>query len=245
MPAWLARGAAGLVLSTALTTAAQTPPNRVTDTMRRQELEEVIARLDRQPPPLAAQTTSALLAAPAEDVVPLLRKRLRETDRCRGLALVAGVLASRDAAQADVEAALVRVAAGRCQGREPFDLSLAQSAATAFVTGADGITRLTGWLGDRDVAVRRRAAHALTTLFERLGMGEASRPGADAATLAAARAALAPLVSLAQTERDMATRCEAVLAIQRAQEARDDGLRAAAGAESQGRTLRCQAPPER
>ena len=123
------------------------------------------------------------------------------------------------------------------------ELTLAQSAANAFVTRADGITRLTGWLADGNVAVRRRAARALAILFERLGMGEASRPGADAPMLAAARAALPPLVTLAQTERDMATRCDAVRAIERAHEARDDGLRAEAVAQSEGRTLRCQAAP--
>jgi hypothetical protein len=215
---------------------------RVTDTMRLEGLEDVISRLDRQPPELAAKTTAALLAA-GDGVVPLLQKRLRETDRCRGLALVAGVLAARNVAEADVEAAFVRVAAGTCEGREPFDLTVAQSAANALIARPDGITRLTGWLGDRDVAVRRRAARALAALFERLGMGEASRPGADAALLAAARAALPALMTVAQTERDMATRCEAVRAIQRAQEARDEGLRAEAVAHSQGRTLRCQAPP--
>jgi hypothetical protein len=63
--------------------------------------------------------------------------------------------------------------------------------------------------------------------------------------LTAARASLPALVTLAQTERDMAARCEAVRAVQRAQEARDDTLRAEADAQSQGRTLRCQAPPPR
>jgi hypothetical protein len=217
----------------------------VTDTMRRQGIEEVISRLDTQPPELAARTTSALLAAPGDDVVPLLQKRLRETSTCRGLALVAGILAGRNVVEAEVEAALARGAGGRCDGREPFDLTLAQSAANAFLARPDGVTRLTGWLGDRDVAVRRRAAHALATLFERLGMGEASRPGAEAALLTAARASLPALVTLAQTERDMAARCEAVRAVQRAQEARDDTLRAEADAQSQGRTLRCQAPPPR
>jgi HEAT repeat protein len=214
-----------------------------TNPVRRERTEEIIARLDRQPPDLAARTSSVLLAAPEAEVVPLLRKRLRDTNTCRGLALVAGVLAARHVAEADVEGALIRVAAGKCDGREPFDLTLAQNAANAFITGPDGITRLTGWLGDRDVAVRRRAARALATLFDRLGMGEASRPGADAAMLAAARAALPALVTLAQTDRDEAARCQAVRAIQRAQEARDDGLRAEAVAQSQGRTLRCQAPP--
>lgn len=215
---------------------------RVTDTMRQEGLEDVISRLDRQPPELAAKTTTALLAA-GDEVVPVLQKRLRETNRCRGLALVAGILAGRNTAEAEVEAAFVRVASGKCDGREPFDLTLAQGAANAFATRPDGVTRLTGWLGDPGGAVRQRAARALASLFERLGMGEASRPGADAAMLAAARAALPALVTLAQTERDMATRCQAVRAIQRAQEARDEGLRAEADAQSQGRTLRCQAPP--
>jgi len=219
------------------------PGGGSTNRERRESTEAIIARLDRQPPDQAARTSAILLAAPADDVVPLLQKRLRETDACRGLALVAGVLAARHVAEADVDAAFVRVAGGTCEGREPFDLTLAQGAANTLVARPEGVTRVTGWLGDRDVAVRRRAARALAALFERMGMGEASRPGADAPLLAAARAALPALVTAAQTERDMATRCEAVRAIQRAQEARDEGLRAEAAAQSQGRTLRCQAPP--
>lgn len=205
--------------------------------------DRLIASLDTQSPEAAARTSAALVAAAGEDVVPLLRTRLRETNRCRGLALVAGVLAARNVEEVDVEQAFVRVAGGRCEGREPFDLALAQSAANALLVRAEGVTRLTGWLADHDVAVRRRAAGALSTLFERLGMGEASRPGADAALLAAAARALPPLVTFAQRERDMTARCEAVRAVRRAQEARDEGLRAEAVAQSQGRTLRCQAPP--
>ncbi len=214
----------------------------VTTRVGRQRLEDVIAGLDRQSPEQAAEASSALIAA-GEDVVPLLQQRLRQTDRCRGLALVAGVLAARNTAPADVEAAFARVAAGTCAGDDPFDLTLAQSAADAFVVRPEGIARLTGLLGDRAVAVRRRAVRSLATLFERLGMGEHARPTADPAMLDAARASLSPLVAMATTERDGMARCQAVLAVQRAQQAQDDGLRALADAESRGRTLRCLAPP--
>ena len=214
------------------------------DKGRVEGLDAVIARLDRQPPPLAAQTTSALLAA-SDDVVPLLQARLRRTDSCQGLALVAGVLAARHAAEADVDAAFDRVAAGTCDGRDEFAMVLANSAANALIIRPDGIARLAGHLTDRDAAVRHRAAKALSALFASLGMGEAARPASDPAILAAARAALPALLTVAQTERDMATRCEAVRAIQRSQEARDEGLRAEALAQSEGRTLRCQAPPTR
>jgi hypothetical protein len=209
---------------------------------RRDSLASIIARLDRQPPELAAQTTSALVAA-NEDVVPLLRQRLQGTDSCRGLTLVAGILAGRNTADADVEATFSRVAAGKCEGREPFDLVLAQSAADALLARAAGVTRLTGLLTDRDVAVRRRAARALATLFDRLGMGEAGRPESDQALLDAARAAVAPLVTLATTERDEAARCQGVRAILRAQQAMHDAIRAEADRASTGRTLRCLAPP--
>ncbi len=212
--------------------------------MRPEGLEERIARLDRQPPSLAAQTSSALVAAP-DDVVPLLQAQLRRTNSCQGLALVAGVLAARNVAEADVEAALGRVVAGKCDGREPFAMSLGQSAANASIGRPGGIARLAGHLTDRDADVRHRAATALAGLFASLGMGEAARPTSDPAILGAAQAALPALLTVAQTERDMPTRCAAVLAIQRAQEARDERLRGEAVAQSQGRTLRCQAPPTR
>ena len=131
------------------------------------------------------RTSSALLAAGAE-VEPLLQKRLQQTDRCRGLALVAGILASRNAAAADVEAAFTRVLEGKCDGREPFDLLLAQGVAAAFMTRPDGIAKMTRLLVHRDVSVRRRAAEAFGTLFERLGSGEHAQPAAvDPALLAA------------------------------------------------------------
>ncbi|MEO5823127.1 MAG: hypothetical protein ABIT71_21700, partial [Vicinamibacteraceae bacterium] len=214
-----------------------------TNQTRREGMEEIIARLDRQPPPLAAETSSALLAAPADDVVPLLQARLRRTDSCQGLALVAGVLARRNVAEADVEATFGRVAAGRCAGRDPFAMSLAQSAANALQVRPGGIARLTTLLRDRDADVRHRAAKALAGLFATLGMGEAARPTSAPAILAAARDALPALVTLATTERDGPTRCEAVRALQRAQEADDGALRAEAEAQSRGRTLRCLAPP--
>lgn len=213
-----------------------------TDRTPRESWEKIISRLESQPPALAAQTSSALLAA-GDDVVPLLQKRLGQTDTCRGLALVAGVLESRNVAASDVEAALARVVAGKCEGRDPFALTLAQSAANASVARPEGIARLAGHLTDRDVAVRRRVAGALGVLFERLGMGEAAQPTADPALVNAARGALPALLTAATTERDQAARCQAVRALQRAQEAQDETLRAEAQAQTSGRTLRCLAPP--
>jgi hypothetical protein len=210
--------------------------------MRKESWEQIITRLDTQPPGLAAQTSSALLAA-GNDVVPLLQKRLRQTDRCQGLALVAGILAARNVAAADVEAAFGRVVAGKCEGRDAFDVTLAQGAANAFVVRPDGIARLVGHLSDRDVAVRRRAAGALGVLFERLGMGAKAQPTSDPAILGAARSAIAPLVTMATTERDQDARCQAVLAVQDAQAAQDETIRTEAEAQSRGRTLRCLAPP--
>ena len=171
--------------------------------MKREALEQLIARLDSQPAGLASQTSSALLAAGA-DVEPLLQMRLQQTDRCRGLALVAGILASRNAAEADVEAAFTRVLEGKCDGREPFDLQLAQSVAAAFMTRPEGIAKMARLLVHRDVSVRRRAAEAFGTLYERLGSGEHAQSAAavDPALLPAVRAALEPLVAFATTERD-------------------------------------------
>jgi hypothetical protein len=215
-----------------------------TEKMKRQGLEQLIARLDSQPAGLAVQTSSALLAAGAE-VEPLLQQRLQQTDRCRGLALIAGILASRNAAGADVEAAFTRVLEGKCDGREPFDLQLAQGVAAAFMTRPGGIARMTGLLGHRDVSVRRRAAEAFDGLYERLGSGEHAQPAApiDPALLPPVRAALEPLVAFATTERDQQARCLAVRALMHAQQAVDDALRAAAAAATAGRTLRCLAPP--
>jgi hypothetical protein len=215
-----------------------------TEKMKRQGLEQLIARLDSQPAGLAVQTSSALLAAGAE-VEPLLQKRLQQTDRCRGLALVAGILTNRNAAEADVDVAFRRVLEGKCDGREPFDLQLAQGVAAAFMTRPDGIATMTGLLGHRDVSVRRRAAEAFDTLFERLGSGEHAQPAApvDSPLLPPARAALDPLVAFATTERDQQARCLAVRALMHAQQAVEDGLRADATAATAGRTLRCLASP--
>ncbi len=209
---------------------------------RREGLAESIARLDDQPPELAAKTSAALVAAGPE-VEPLLRKRLTQTSKCRGLALVAGILASRHAAEADVEAAFTRVVEGQCDGREPFDLQLAQAVAAAFMARPDGIATMIRLLVHRDVSVRRRAAEAFGTLFESLGSGEHAAASVDPALLPPARAALEPLVAFATTERDQRARCLAVRALMHAQQAADDGLRADATAATTGRTLRCLAPP--
>ena len=174
---------------------------------------------------------------------PLLQTRLGQTDKCRGLALVAGILASRNAAAADVEAAFTRVLEGKCDGREPFDLQLAQGVAAAFVTRPDGIAKVARLLVHRDVSVRRRAAEAFSTLFERLGSRRAAAAAVDPALLPPARAALAPLVAFATTERDQQARCLGVRALMHAQQAADDALRADAAAATAGRTLRCLAPP--
>jgi hypothetical protein len=215
-----------------------------TDKPRREGLEDIIARLDSQSPPLASRTSSVLLAA-GDEVVPLLQKRLRHTDKCRGLALVAGILASRNVDDAGVEAAFVRVLGGKCEGREPFDLKLAQGVASAFMSRADGVVKVTAILGDRDLSVRRRGAEAFALLFERLGSGERAEPAAavDPALVVSARAALAPLVTLATTERDRQARCQAVAALLRAQQSVHDALRADAAAATLGRTLRCVGPP--
>ena len=209
---------------------------------RRESLAESIARLDDQPPELAAKTSAALVAAGPE-VEPLLRKRLTQTSKCRGLALVAGILASRHAAEADVEAAFRRVVEGQCDGREPFDLQLAQAVAAAFMARPDGIATMTRLLVHRDVSVRRRASEAFGTLFESLGSGEHAAVSVDPALLPPARASLEPLVAFATTERDQRARCLAVRALMHAQQAADDGLRADATAATTGRTLRCLAPP--
>ena len=222
---------------------ATAPSGAVAGSVRGESWAESIARLDTQAPEDASRTSAALLAAPAADVVPLLQQRLTQTSSCRGLALAAGVLASRNAAEADVEAAFARVVAGQCDGRDDFALALAQTAANALLAAPDGVSRLAGHLTDRDVAVRRRAAAALATLFERLGMGDAARPISDPATLGAARAAIPALLTVATTERDQRARCQAVLALQRAQEAQDAAIRADAEAQTRGRTIRCLAPP--
>ena len=114
---------------------------------------------------------------------------------------------------------------GKCDGREPFDLQLAQGVAAAFVTRPDGIAKVARLLVHRDVSVRRRAAEAFSTLFERLGSGEHAQPAAavDPALLPPARAALAPLVAFATTERDQQARCLGVRALMHAQQAVDDG----------------------
>ena len=215
-----------------------------TGTMKREALEQLIAQLDSQSGELAARTSNALLAA-GNQVEPLLQTRLGQTDKCRGLALVAGILASRNAAAADVDAAFTRVLEGKCDGREPFDLQLAQGVAAAFVTRPDGIAKVARLLVHRDVSVRRRAAEAFSTLFERLGAGEHGQSAAavDPALLPPARAALAPLVAFASTERDQQARCLGVRALMHAQQAVDDALRADAAAATAGRTLRCLAPP--
>jgi hypothetical protein len=214
-----------------------------TDAKRAEDWERIIARLDTQAPALAAETSSALIAA-GEDVVPALQHRLGQTNRCRGLALVAGVLASRNVAKAGVEAAFTRVVEGKCDGREPFDLTLAQGVAAAFMTRPAGITKMTALLVHRDVGVRRRAAEAFGTLFERLGSGEHAQaaPG-DPDLIPAARASLDPLVAFATTERDQQARCLAVRALLHAQQAAHDDLRGDAAAATAGRTIRCLAPP--
>jgi len=220
------------------------PPSAPAPPVRRESLEDAIARLDRQPPELAARTSAALVAAGAE-AEPLLRQRLRQTNRCRGLALVAGVLASRNAAATDVDAAFRRVLEGQCDGREPFDLLLAQGVAAAFMARPDGVATMARLLAHREVTVRRRAAEAFGSLFERLGSGEHAQPAgpAEPELIPAARAAVEPLVAFATTERDQQARCLAVRALMHAQQAADDGLRAAAAAATAGRTLRCLAPP--
>ena len=212
-----------------------------TGTMKRETLEQLIAQLDSQSGELAARTSNALLAA-GDQVEPLLQTRLGQTDKCRGLALVAGILASRNAAAADVDVAFTRVLEGKCDGREPFDLQLAQGVAAAFVTRPDGIAKVARLLVHRDVSVRRRAAEAFSTLFERLGAGEHAA-AVDPALLPPARAALAPLVGFATTERDQQARCLGVRALMHAQQAVDDALRADAAAATAGRTIRCLAPP--
>ena len=224
--------------------APGTPGSEVsTSRMRRESWQALIVRLDTQPPGLAERTSAALLSAAAEDVVPPLRERVRHTDTCRGLALIAGILASRNAPGPDVESAFTRVLAGNCKGRAPFDLTLAQNVAIAFAGRPAGVTRLAGLLGDRDVVVRRRVAAALAVLFERLSMGANAQPTSDPALLAAAGAAIPALLTVATTERDQRARCQAVLALQRAQEAQDAAIRADAEAQTRGRTIRCLAPP--
>ena len=219
-----------------------TPTGAAKGNGRRDSLVETIARLDDQPPEQAEKASAALVAAGAE-VEPLLQKRLTQTSKCRGLALVASILASRHAAPTDVDAAFTRVLEGRCDGREPFDLQLAQGVAAAFMARPDGVVTMTRLLVHRDVGVRRRAAEAFGTLFESLGSGEHAQASVDPALLPPARAALEPLVAFATTERDQQARCLAVRALMHAQQAADDGLRSAATAATIGRTLRCLASP--
>jgi hypothetical protein len=195
--------------------------------------------------PHPASQTTALLLANLPQAKPYLVARLGETRRCRGLALVAGLLASDPPGPADVDAAHVRVLEGKCEGREPFDLLLAQNVADAFMRDAAGVVRVAALLSHPDLDVRRRAARAFATAFERLGPGEhGSVAGpADPSTIATLQASLAPLVTLAQQERDEGARCQAVRALLFAQQAVDDRLRAEAVAATAGRTLRCLAPP--
>ena len=211
---------------------------------RRESLAESPSRgWMTQPPELATKTSAALVAAGAE-VEPLLRKRLQQTSRCRGLALVGSILASRHAAGADVEAAFMRVLEGQCDGREPLNLQLAQAVASAFMARPDGIATMTRLLVHRDVGVHRRAAEAFGTLYESLWLRR-TRAGVrrPQALLTPARAALEPLVAFATTERNQRARCLAVRALMHAQQAADDGLRTDAAAATTGRTLRCLAPP--
>jgi hypothetical protein len=209
-------------------------------------LETAIERLDRVDPAEAPAVAAALVALGAA-AIPPLQAHVRATGRCRGLALAAGILERLGAPAAGVEAAYVRLVEGECKGQEPFDLALAQSAADAAMRAPAGVTRMTALLPHEDVAVRRRAAQAFARAFERFGPGEhgAGAGGRDPALVPPMQAALGPLVTRAQTERDETARCQAVRALLHAQQAVHDALRAAAAAATAGRTLRCLAPPPR
>ena len=197
---------------------------------------------------LAAQTTSALLAARPGRSCRSCRQRLRQTDSCRGLALVAGVLAQPERGRGRRRGGLR--AGGRGEVRRPR--------AVRAVAGPGRRQRLhrparrhrpprrpPGRPRRRRPPSRRRAPSPGCSSASAWASA-ARRDRRIPAILGAARAALAPLVTLAKTERTQPTRCAG--GARRPAGARSAATRGCGprpSRQSQGRTLRCQAPPTR
>jgi len=213
-------------------------PGAASAATNRETIDRTVRRLDQEKPETAPAAVTALLGFGAE-AVPILVARAGQTQKCRALALIANVLSRQEAAQETVDAALRRVVRGDCDGKDEFDRALAQQAADALVTRAEGLAILTPLLGEADPLVRRRAAHAFGMLYERLGPGNAAAPVDDPAILEAATRSLAPLVKVATADSDDDARCDAVRAIRAAQVSVHEQVRVEAETVSAGRSLRC------
>ena len=205
---------------------------------RHDAIVRAVTRLDQEKPDTAPATVSTLIAYGPE-AVPILVARIAQTNRCRGLALIANTLSRQGAAPEAVDTALRRVLRGDCEGKDEFDRKLADGAATAIVVRVEGIGMLTPLLGAPDPIVRRRAARGFVTLFERLGAGDAGVAIDDPAIVQAAVKALAPLVPVATADPDDEARCQAVRSLRLAQTSIHDQVRTEAETVTAGRSLRC------
>lgn len=224
--------------STSKATTSKAPPGTPSAAPRTDAIVRAVNRLDHEKPETAPATVQALIGFGPE-AVPVLVGRIGQTRRCRALALIANTLSRQGAAPDSVEAALRRVLRGDCDGKDEFDRTLADGAATAIVVRAEGIAMLIPLLGETDPIVRRRAARGFVTLFERLGAGNAGVPIDDPAIVQAAVKALAPLVPVATADPDDEARCQAVRSLRLAQTSIHDQVRAQAETLTAGRSLRC------
>ena len=171
-------------------------------------------------------------------IAPALVEALRDRPGCRLQWVASGILHRLQVERRLVNATLLDIAKGKCEGSSRDDLILRREAAFALVGKVDGIPMIADLLTDKDVFVRRGAAFAFDDLTERLE-GRPPQVEATPEILEATQSAFPLLLQAALRDRDEVVRCMSYESLDQSRRSRHEPLRTQATRLLEGKAIPC------
>jgi HEAT repeat protein len=181
---------------------------------------------------------AAQLTKLGSSIAPALIEALRDRHGCRLQWVASGILFRLEIERRLVNATLLDIAKGKCEGTSRDDLILRREAALALIGKVDGILMIAEMLTDNDLFVQRSAAFAFDDLTERL---EGRSPQVEATTeiLEATKRAFPLLLQAALRDRDEVVRCMSYESLDQARRSKHEPLRTEATRLLDGKAIPC------
>jgi HEAT repeat protein len=171
-------------------------------------------------------------------IAPALIEALRDRHGCRLQWVASGILHRLELERRLVNATLLDMAKGKCEGNSREDLILRREAAFALIGRVDGIPMIAEMLTDKDLFVQRTAAFAFDDLTERLE-GRSPQVEATAEILEATKRAFPLLLQAAFRDRDEVVRCMSYESLDQARHSKHEPVRTEATRLLEGKTIPC------
>jgi HEAT repeat protein len=225
-------GSIAIILALTVAGVAQdqtsSPPPDVPLLLKRLEDKDARVVLDA-----ASQLTKL-----GSSVAPALVEALRDRHGCRLQWVASGILRRLVLEHRLVDATLLDIAKGKCEGNSRDDLILRREAACALVGTVEGIPMIAEMLTDKDLFVRRSAAFAFDDLTERL-QGRPPQVEATMEIVEATKRAFPLLLQAALRDRDDVVRCMSYESLDQARRSKHEPLRTEAARLLEGKAIPC------